>query len=90
MSKQIDDGGSAFPTAPVNHGYDPSMGGYGTGSGPGLSLRDYFAATALNGVLSHSYCDPSSGTALNNSTPENNARFAYRIADAMLAARQPA
>jgi hypothetical protein len=39
MSAQ-NDGGPAFPTVPKNHGYDESQG---TGSGPEMTLRDWFA-----------------------------------------------
>jgi hypothetical protein len=44
MSKQ--DGGPAFPTTPVNNGYDHQTTGAGTGSGVGMSIRDYLAAHA--------------------------------------------
>ena len=44
----------------------------------GLSLRDYFASKALQGLLSRGY---SSGC-------EYNSRLAYEFADAMMKARQ--
>jgi hypothetical protein len=48
----------------------------------GMTQRDYFAATALNGMLSHP------GTKLeDNSGIRALAAFAYDIADAMLEAR---
>lgn len=43
-----DDGGPAFPTEPKNHGYE---GSEGTGSGSGMSLRDYFAAKAVAAMV---------------------------------------
>lgn len=43
----------------------------------GMTLRDYFAAQALNGFMSI----PGGGD------PKTDAAYAYRIADAMLAAR---
>ena len=49
----------------------------------GLSLRDYFAAKAMQGLLAQS-C----GTAL-GSDPTHGAQYAYQMADAMLAARKP-
>ena len=49
----------------------------------GASLRDYFAAKAMQGLLAQS-C----GTAL-GSDLTYGAQYAYRVADAMLAARKP-
>lgn len=46
----------------------------------GMSLRDYFAAAAVQGILSNP------GTPAN--TPHTTAREAYRVADALLTARQ--
>ena len=61
--------GPAFPTT-TEHGFN-----YGE---PGMTLRDYFAAKAMQGVLS-SPSDPESMAAL--------AEWSYRVADAMLEAR---
>ncbi len=47
----------------------------------GMTLRDYFAAKAMQGLLAQSL-----GTAL-ESDPILGAQYAYRVADAMLAAR---
>lgn len=44
----------------------------------GMTLRDYFAAKALQGILSHGWSD---------TKDEYAAKCAYDIADAMLAAR---
>ena len=75
MSK-INNGGSAFPlplgTANCS---EPEQSG-------GMSLRDYFAAKAIQGLIAQS-C----GTAL-ESDHILGAQYAYRIADAMLAARK--
>ena len=49
----------------------------------GATLRDYFAAKAMQGLLAQS-C----GTAL-GSDPIHGAQYAYQMADAMLAARKP-
>ncbi|OZI56989.1 hypothetical protein CAL20_15370 [Bordetella genomosp. 4] len=74
----MDDGGPAFP-----------WGEYGSHLG-GMSLRDYFAAKAMQGLVTAE--DPWRGydyKPVNGLTiPENDARLAYRIADAMLKARQ--
>ena len=48
----------------------------------GATLRDYFAAKAMQGLLAQSL-----GTAL-GSAPILGAQYAYRVADAMLAARK--
>ena len=64
------DGGQAFPVTDMNGG--PASGG--------MSLRDYFAAAALQGTLS----GPTGGP----NTYEGLADAAYSAADAMLAARE--
>jgi hypothetical protein len=61
----------AFPTFPVADG-----GRYG---GLGMTLRDYFAAKAMHASLS---LDPA-----NAASSGEHARWAYEMADAMLAAR---
>jgi len=52
MSAPINDGGSAFPSAPSQH----SNGFYSTGEG--MTLRDYFAAAALPQVDLRSHGTP--------------------------------
>jgi hypothetical protein len=52
----------------------------------GMTLRDYFAAKALAGMLAYPG-DESRGSDHNNSTPEYVALDAYVYADAMLRAR---
>ena len=65
------DGGPAFPL------------GSGDMRDPiGMTLRDYFAAKAMQGLLAQSL-----GTAL-ESDPILGAQYAYRVADAMLAVRR--
>ena len=67
----IDNGGPAFPV------------GSGDMRDPvGMTLRDYFASKAMQGLLAQSL-----GTAL-ESDPILGAQYAYRVADAMLAARE--
>lgn len=48
----------------------------------GMTLRDYFAAKAMQGLLAQS-C----GTAF-GSDPINGAQYAYQMADAMIAVRE--
>ena len=62
----INTGGPAFP--PSNPGY-----------AHGMTLRDYFAAKAMQGGLAHNR--PAADTA-------GWAKWAYQVADAMLAARE--
>lgn len=80
----MNDGGPAFPTGPTDNwtarGPDGGVGhlsDYGWEGQPGMSLRDYFAAKAMAALLTI----PSCGSC------EEAARYAYRAADAMLAAR---
>ncbi len=62
------DGGPAFPAFSA------------TVSTNGMSLRDYFAAAALTGLVTHAYYLP-------EDFPEGVVSDAYRVADAMLAER---
>lgn len=71
MSK--DTGGPAFPVNELNH-----QTGAVCAQNFGMTLRDYFAAKALQGLLACPI-QPQSG-------PDMYARDAYAMADAMLAA----
>jgi len=82
-TEYIDDGGPAFPTTPVSHGYRPDTEGLGTGCGPGMMLRDWFAGQALAGMLANSWLTERYGAPLNT-----RAADAYEFADAMLKARK--
>lgn len=85
MSAPINDGGPAFPVSTNSKG-DDEHGPYGhqdstaTWQFPGMTLRDYFAAKALGGMLG--------GAPGSHLRPDNAAREAYQYADAMLMARQ--
>jgi hypothetical protein len=88
MSEQINDGGSALPTADAYH---PSgQIAYGR---KGMTLRDWFAGQALNGSLASQ--NPKSFWAFAGNPDETNsdkakkgiAVLCYEIADAMLKAR---
>lgn len=73
-SKTIDDGGFAFPLAVTSETTDTH----------GMSLRDYFAAKAMNGQLSGFWTsDTPHGWSF-----QEIAREAYAVADAMIAARK--
>lgn len=65
-------GGPAFPAKALDGGYDASQG---------MSMRDWFAAAALQGWLAS--FTPSDG----DPNPEFTAVLVYKLADAMLAER---
>ena len=70
-----DNGGPAFPTKSYNIERDVMT------REEGMTLRDYFAAKALSAYWN----DPEVSESI--STPENVAKWAYEMADAMLKAR---
>jgi hypothetical protein len=70
------DGGYAFPRPTHEMEYGKS----------GMSLRDYFAAAALQAILSHE--QNILAAALNSGGPQSMAADAYVMADAMLGARE--
>ena len=75
----IETGGPAFPRNYAHDGHN------------GLSLRDYFAAKALQGLACSDITLWPSGADEADDPPDAlfMARTAYMIADAMLAARKP-
>ncbi|WP_322997910.1 hypothetical protein [Castellaniella sp.] len=86
---QRNDGGPAYP---IPCQFDVSRGprfesGYG-----GMSLRDYFAAKAMQGLLANPggpiQANGMNGWSLTNCTGADVATMAYAMADAMLAARE--
>jgi hypothetical protein len=73
------DGGEAFPGKYEYIEGNLLIDGYS----PGMTLRDYFAAAALQGLLAHIIgVENANGSAL------KYAECAYEYADAMLAARK--
>jgi hypothetical protein len=74
-----DDGGSAFPIASTPF-QDLGNGNYTLASegSDGMTLRDYFAAHALQGLLAYG----------GMTTARDRAVDAYQYADGMLAARK--
>lgn len=83
MSK--DTGGPAFPVSYDHDTFQPSHVDEAKQLMSGMTLRDYFAAKALQGML------PYPGNEMWGSfaemTPKQAAESAYSYADAMLAAR---
>lgn len=77
MSNNINDGGPAFPV--VDYKQPAGVGAHVMTIMGGMTLRDYFAAKAMQGLLSHN----SNG----NASDKNIAEWAYSQADAMLRAR---
>lgn len=77
MKNEINDGGPAFPHSFSSHSCGGAGGGGGYSSG-GMTLRDYFAAMAMQGRLANPdwLC-----------SDDRTATEAYQIADAMLEAR---
>ena len=73
----IDNGGPAFPLQSIGPNFVP---GYS-----GMSMRDYFAAKAMNAFVAGLL---SSGEPVIKGDDKDIARRAYEIADAMLAARK--
>jgi hypothetical protein len=53
----------------------------------GMTLRDYFAAKAMQGLMGRAWQDPATGNAPDN-VFDLWAKAAYATADAMLAARE--
>lgn len=80
-SMSVEDGGPAFPQSDQHCSDSAYPAG---GLEPGMSLRDYFAAKAMNGFLSHDNLD------IAKTTWEGLAEDAFALADAMLAERKKA
>ena len=78
MSEKMEDGGPAFPRPDWNGSW------VGPDTFSGLSLRDWFAGQALAGVIDVCRSDT---VGIGETREELFAWKAYRIADAMLAAR---
>lgn len=78
MSK--DNGGPAFPTVEANY-HNENM------RSEGLSIRDYFAAKALNGIIASGNLKQAQTLAAQIEQIEQVAMAAYSYADAMLLER---
>lgn len=92
MSNQINDGGPAFPLGPTASTMKPHADGGGHmivthyGMERGISIRDFFAAAALQGLLGNSEFHVE--TDVESEIPNAIATYAYQAADAMLKARE--
>jgi hypothetical protein len=97
MSAELNEGGPAFPVTAVNDTDKSIKGCYGDEIPPnsaahyfGMSLRDHFAGMAMQGELA-AMCDgdePGVPMDIKDDTIDRLARHWYRIADAMLKARE--
>jgi len=77
MNTQPNDGGPAFP---ISHPGITPKNEIAASQMIGMTLRDYFAGQALQGILSNPSFD--------SITPREYASDAYGLADSMLAARE--
>ena len=78
---EIKDGGPAFPRNILDHGH-----GVTTTHESGMTLRDYFAAKAMQGLLASGWCAEARELAPGVGE-QDVAKDAYLMADAMLKAR---
>lgn len=76
----------AFPSPGVIFTEPNTKHQHQQGAYEGMSLRDYFAAKAMVGMLAYAG-DSLRGSHHTNNTPEGVAQMAYGYADAMLAER---
>ena len=84
MSERLT-GGPAFPMPPIDRG----PGNIKTQPNEGMTLRDYFAAAALTGImLADEKARQEMGGNRRYSTANEFAHAAYQQADAMLTARE--
>jgi hypothetical protein len=78
-------GGSAFP---VQESSELNNGDRAQYAEPGMTLRDYFAAKAISGWLSSPDCATPPNNEQLDLWCDNQAKQAYRVADAMIKARE--
>ena len=80
-----DDGGYAFPAM---HSIDGNWNTSPRSEYCGMSLRDYFAAKALPGVMAFKTELTKAGSTDHDASAAGHARLCYAIADAMLEERK--
>lgn len=84
----IKDGGPAFPRPSGNNGLTSAEEHYSSQEQDGMSLRDYFAAKTLNGLLSDADSIAAFREKYGARVPEHLAAACYSFADAMVAERE--
>lgn len=77
-------GGAAFPNQKLRKNGDDGCGMYAFDEG--MTLRDYFAAKVLQGLMANSHIANVNG--LHSNLDLINAKSCYAMADAMLEARK--
>lgn len=86
MSERVEDGGPAFP-----HQFEDADGHPRYLQSTGLTIRDYFAAQALAGLLANPggpfQANNMNGWDIVNCTLDDVARLSYQAADTMIAIR---
>lgn len=84
-----ENGGPAFPSS-YNSFASGGSGGGGGYSNQGMSLRDYFAAKAMDALIAGYLASKSKEDSFDTSKGDHShaAEVAYKIADAMLEARK--
>jgi hypothetical protein len=88
MRTKINDGGAAFPFTEYEYNEyadKPGSNPYQPRSFEGMTLRDYFAAKAMQGLITNSDIQD---LLRGGFKPEGAGDACYMIADAMLKARQ--
>ena len=84
--RATDNGGPAFPVSTgCNDGHLGHQDSQFTWQFPGMTLRDYFAAKAMQPLIR---CVQNNGKTTDESDGEFVSRVAYLMADAMLKARE--
>lgn len=79
---------AAFPSPGVVIPYTPgTTTAHQQGAYEGMSLRDYFAAKAMNGMIAGAMAD---GSSFDKAAFSVVSRASYRMVDAMLAERERA
>lgn len=82
MTTPINDGGPAFPRPS-----GPAQEDINTSAHEGMTLRDWFAGQALAGMAASNYYQNVVRNSNDNTLRGSIARFAYSLADDMIAER---
>jgi hypothetical protein len=91
MNEKPNDGGAAFPSGPMGDMFtgDDGRSWHQWPGTCGMSLRDYFAAAALQGIRSANLMTRDAGKNFDRMwSSDSIAQLAYADADAMLKARE--
>lgn len=78
---------SAYPSWDMTFTENPNSNLFSAGTSQGMTLRDYFAAKAMQGIIS-TYNSPLTIKQQNISHPNELSQLSYSIADEMLKQRE--